>query len=181
MDELVPAKQAPDAYPITNSVVNWNLLLMTANKFFGRSLTRGIDERSWPLDDKGRSLLAVLQEFKTPGSNPHHALREGPLEFIHHSFLVLCPSSALLQIAGLQVLNFLVPPEYTVKEMAIFAGTLRAWKQVLVGLLKPESLRETRQLLLRVLWHFEALGLGGCFRDYAKRDLGDGTYCLALK
>jgi len=178
--ELAHRKPDPDAFPITNSVVDWDTLLMAAGQFFGRNLTRGLDEWGWK-PEGAASLLAVLEEFRAPGSNPHHALRDGPLEFIHQAFLVVCPTDVMLIVPAHGRLNFLMPPEFGAKEMAVLGGDLRAWKGAVTYILKPRHPRVARQLFCKILLLFEHMGLGGCFRDHAKRALQDGTFWLEPK
>ena len=180
MNELAPRQPDPDAYPISNTVLQHESLMMAANQFFGRSLTKGLDQWGLPADTVP-GLLAVLQEFKRPGSNPHHALREGPLEFCYQAFLVLCPREVVFTIAATQGVNFLMPPEFQTKNIAVLGGTLRAWKQVITQILHPRSSRAERLLLNRIIWHFERQDLGGMFRDFAKRDAKDGTFYLEPK
>jgi len=180
MNELAHRKPDPDAFPITSSEVDWNMLLMASNQFFGRSLTCGLDK--WKIKPQGKqALICVLEEFREPGSNPHHSVDAGPLEFLHQSFLVLIPPTVLLQVAAMRELDFLMPPEYEEKEMAILSGTLKAWQKTITSILTASSSRKARQLFGKIVLHFEAMKLSGIFRSFTKVDARDGTFYLKKK
>ena len=153
---------------------------MACDQFFGRSLTKGLDKWSLPVEGTP-ALISILEEFRRPGSNPHHSLSIGPLEMVNQSFLVLCSMEILIEIASFQRLYFLMPPEYSAKNIAILSGSLAGWKHVTVNMLKQSSSTEAKLLFNKIVWHLESMNLGGIFGSYRKISSKDGTFYMRMK